>query len=73
MRFWFGSLGTTFLPHTSHVVYEGLPVARSRSFLPTFLSLFYEHYILFVYTHLFRVGVWIGYPHTLDIEILRLK
>jgi hypothetical protein len=26
-----------------------------------------------VYTHLSRVGVWIGYPYTLDIEILRLN
>lgn len=29
--------------------------------------------IFFVYTHLSRVGVWIGYPYTLDIEILRLN
>jgi hypothetical protein len=29
--------------------------------------------IFFVYTHLSRVGVWTGYPYTLDIEILRLN
>src|SRR5690242_4774056 len=29
--------------------------------------------LLLVYTRLPRVGVWFGYPHTLDIEILRLN
>ena len=29
--------------------------------------------IFFVYTQLSRVGVWIGYPYTSDIEILRLN
>ena len=43
--------------------------------LYTFLSLVDESYtFFFLYTHSSRVGVWIGYLHTLvDTEILRLK
>jgi len=40
--------------------------------LNNFLSLFDEFYtFIFLYTHLSRVGVWIGYfgyPHTLDVR-----
>lgn len=30
-------------------------------------------FIFFVYTHLSRVGVWIGYPYTLDIGTVKLN